>query len=186
MIVCIDGSIGVGKSSVLSELRSRGHVVYQEGVARWSHILQKFYENPKRWCFTLQMSILKDMHSQYMDILNSWGDSKLVFIERCPISALVFIKNSKNLGYISEEELELYNSYSRILAWEPHKTIHLTAPVDVCLSRIKQRSRKGENDIDLEYLKALHDRYSELPGERLHTERSISDVTDEILRILAS
>ena len=184
MIVCIDGCIGTGKSSVLDVFRSRGYVVYEEGLDNWSHILEKFYTDPHRWSFTLQMSILKDMHQQYVDILKSLDNTDLVFVERSPGSAMVFVDNSKNLGYLCEEELDLYNSYYKLLTWEPDKTIQLTAPDDICLSRIKQRNRKGEEAIDIDYLTALSKRYASLPGHRLDTERPIDEVADEILRII--
>ena len=184
MIVCIDGCIGTGKSSVLEVFRTRGYVVYEEGLNNWSHMLEKFYADPNRWSFTLQMSILKDMHQQFIDILKSLKTTDLVFVERSPKSAMVFIENSKELGYLCEEELDLYNSYYKLLTWEPDKTVQLTAPIDVCLSRIKKRNRKGEEAIDINYLAALSKRYAALSGDRLGTERPVDEVADEILRMI--
>ena len=184
MIISIDGCIGVGKSSVLEELTSRGYVVYHEGLDDWSRILEKFYENPSRWSFTLQMSILKDMHQQYMKILKSLKYTDLVFVERSPKSCTVFVENSKELGYLCEAEVEIYNTYHKLLTWQPDKTIQLTAPVEICMSRIIQRNRKEEHAIDVEYLTALHARYVSLPGTCIHTERSVGEVVDDILSLI--
>ena len=48
-IVCIDGVIGVGKTTLLDELESRGYHVFREDLDSWQGILELFYRHPERW-----------------------------------------------------------------------------------------------------------------------------------------
>ena len=183
MIVCIDGCIGSGKTSVLEELHARGYTIYKEGVDNWSNYLQLFYDDPQRWGFTLQMSILMDMHHQYANMLNA---NDIVFVERSPGSALVFVENSKSMGYMCREEYDLYQSYYNFFNWTPDTTIQLTASPGTCYDRVRERNREGEEKIGIEYLEALCARYAMLPGERIDTEGcSIDEIADNVLKLLS-
>jgi deoxyadenosine/deoxycytidine kinase len=48
-IICIDGNIGVGKSSIIEKLKNLGFVSFHENLEYWGSLLDMFYENPQRW-----------------------------------------------------------------------------------------------------------------------------------------
>lgn len=64
-IVSIEGNLGAGKSTLLSFLNVK---TIKEPVEEWSNvaganILERYYNDPKRWAFTFQLNAL---HSRSM------------------------------------------------------------------------------------------------------------------------
>lgn len=84
--VYVEGNIGVGKSSVLDLLSSKGVMVIKEPVQEWKNfegynMLGIFYSNPGDWAMTFQVMVMITM----------WGFkcvSKQVVYERSPYSAV--------------------------------------------------------------------------------------------------
>ena len=66
-IICVDGNIAVGKSTVLDTLELEGYKVIREPVHEWSDTLKLFYEDKARWAFTLQVVILTSYRKIYRD-----------------------------------------------------------------------------------------------------------------------
>ena len=54
--LCIEGSIGAGKSTVLNALR--GVAVVPEDVVACRELLQGFYSHPEKWILALQCAVL--------------------------------------------------------------------------------------------------------------------------------
>ena len=156
-IICIDGNIGAGKSTVLNEINKK-YPVYVEDISGWG-VLDEFYIDPSRWSFTLQTSILMSMHKQYEEMKNL--PTPIVFVERTPASSLVFVKNAKHNNYLTEKEHKLLFDLFNVLKWEPSQTFFINTPVDVAFERVTKRSRGCEVNIDKEYLQNLHNLYME-------------------------
>ena len=102
-IICIDGNIGAGKSTILNEIKKK-YPVYVEDIAGWG-LLDEFYRDPQRWSFTLQTSILLSMRKQYEEMMSLPGP--IVFVERTPASSLVFVESSKKNNYLTEKEYKI-------------------------------------------------------------------------------
>ena len=162
VVICVDGNIGAGKSTVLDELETRGYVVEREGLDKWGSLLKKFYTDPCRWSFTLQIAILMDMAKQYKRLMRR--TEPVVFVERTPISALVFVQNSFNSKHLSPEEYRVYADVHLDMKWHPSHLIFLEASPELCFQRVQQRQRDGEEKITLEYLQALHKLYGTPTG----------------------
>ena len=60
-IICIDGLIGAGKSTILEKLKKKGYYVFKENLDEWGYFLDLFYKNKPRWAFTLQIAILNNL-----------------------------------------------------------------------------------------------------------------------------
>ena len=160
MIVSIDANIGAGKSTLLKELRKMGQIVMEEGVGEWGRMLKRFYDNPQRWAFTLQVAIAVDMKRQYDHIRST--SEPLVFVERGPHSAMCFVRNSVARGHIDGAELHLYTKLQNEISWRPDVLVVIDADADMCLARVKQRGRDGEAAIDKEYLLAIEGEYKRM------------------------
>ena len=185
MLVCVDGNIGVGKSSALDEIRRRGYTVHEEGVHRWQGLLSAFYACPERWSFTFQMAILTDMVSQYELIKEQLRTGSTVFIERSPMSALVFVYNSYQSGHMNKDEFDTYMKFHERLAWNADVTIMLTAPLDVCMQRVHTRQRDGESGITMEYLEELSRGYQKHASEvHCHIVDNTGHINDTVDRIV--
>jgi len=158
IIYCIDGNIGAGKSTLLKELENRGYFVFQEELSDWGELLDRFYSDEKRWMCSLQTAILHSMHQQYLQIQTLSHD--VVFVERSPQSSMIFVKNGVRQGFMDAEETRIVENLYELLKWSPYMSFYVNTPVDLCYERVKNRNRRCENQISVEYLTFLHDEYS--------------------------
>lgn len=191
-IFCIDGNIGSGKSTILDEIKHRGYIVYKENMEEWMPLLTLFYDNPKRWMFTLQVQIMMSMKKQYDDIYDKVSEP-FVFIERSPLSTLLFVKNGIRNGYLTVEETEVFTKIFNKNFWAPDKVFYVDTPVDICFSRSQKRARQCEKSIQIKYLQQLHDEYKNMYTSSYFTDtrrtdgtRSVKTTTDEILEHIAN
>ena len=169
MNVHIEGNIGAGKSTLLNYIQTNfgnnfKFNVSQEPVDQWmnlrdgeNNILDKFYEDPKRWSFAFQMNCFITRTSK----VNKLPSDELNFIERSIYSDKIFASNCFSNGMMNPIEMEIYSNWSNWLEFELcpkiDKIIYLRSTPEVSYDRIKQRSRTGESDISLEYLTQLHE-----------------------------
>lgn len=181
MIISVDGNIGSGKSTVLDVLSKRGFRVYKEGIDNWSDVLEKFYEDQARWAFTLQITILHDMYSKYIESLKYTDE--FIFFERNPVSSLLFLNNSFECDNLSEIEHKHYMQLHETLSWKPDKIYKLNVPSRTCYDRILLRNDPSiEKGLTFEYVKLLEKKYELLPGEYIDGTCSVDEIADEIVR----
>jgi deoxyadenosine/deoxycytidine kinase len=181
-IVCIDGLIGAGKSTVLSELENRGYYVFKEEVEKWGIFLDRFYKDPKRWGFTLQLAILNSMIEQYEVMQELIKSNDIVFVERAPTSSMAFGYNAYKLGYIDDEEFKIYKEIFANFIWKPDVSIFIDTPINTCMKRIKQRGRLSEKNMDISYLHDLNNSYKILEfDEKVSGFSSPYHLAEEIL-----
>jgi len=157
-ICCIDGNIGAGKSTILNKLKDKGYLVFEEDLSNWGTLLECFYQDPKRWMCSLQIKILASMRSQY-DRMQAHRGSAYVFIERSPISTMIFVENGVNNQFLTkDEETLIYDIYARLF-WKPDLSFYINTDVDTCFNRMRLRNRKCEQNVDKNYLNFLHKGY---------------------------
>lgn len=150
--VSVIGNIGCGKSTLLNSLSEKQFDVAYEPVHEWK-FLPKFYNDMKRWCFTLQVEILNSFKN--MDINNK-------IVERSPWEAChIFAKNAFNNGLLSDEEYRLIENITDNVGYKPEIFIYLRASPEVCMSRIDKRSRECESGIKMEYITQLYELYED-------------------------
>ena len=157
-IVCIDGNIGVGKSTLLEELARRGYITFTKGLEDWADVLELFYKEPKRWAFTLQTAVLTNMSTIKRRIDSLGISGEVVFVERCPAAADIFVDLGKARGNFTEVEHAHYYMLRKLVNWEPDIRICLQAPVDECHRRMQNRAREEETELmrdALEYMNTL-------------------------------
>lgn len=163
-MISVIGNIASGKSTLLKNLSRRGFEVLQEPVSDWK-FLSKFYEDPKRWCFALQIEILHSFSSMHTD-------GKIV--ERSPYEAnKIFAYNSYRNGCLTSQEYDLIDQISQTHRI-PDQFIYMRCPPEVCMDRLQQRNRDCESEVTISYLKDLHDLYEtfvqklERDGQKVH------------------
>lgn len=163
MIVCIDGNIGSGKSSVLTALEQKGYNVQREKIDEWP--LKEFYEDQDRWKFLMQMSVLDSMMNIPVHVIH----------ERCPESALAVFWESDN-----ETEDRVCKSLYEYLTWKPDVHIYLRASPEVCFERLQSRNQVGDTGVTIEYITKIHDKYEKFISARdvkvINAELSLDEV----------
>lgn len=169
----VEGSIGAGKTTMLKAIEDlkfdKKHVVVYEQVDDWMNmraspndksLFELYYEDKKRYGFTFQMYALQTRFQHLLEIMQQHRDA-IIICERCFLTDCeIFAKMLHDQGYISPNEFCVYRKwYDFIMSIvKPNISgiIYLQVHPDVCAERIKKRNRKGEDGIDIDYLRNLH------------------------------
>lgn len=169
MVIVFAGMIGVGKTTWTEKLSEYlGTQPFYESVDD-NPILDKFYDDPKRWAFPLQIFFL---NKRFDAIKQALSDDNNV-LDRSIYEDALFTKINYEQGNMSKEEYDLYvellDNMMEELEGMPKKSpdllIYLTGDFDLILERIKHRGRDFEQWDDdpelLEYYRTLYDAYDE-------------------------
>ena len=162
--IIIDGNIGSGKSTVISNLISNGHLSIAEDVDKWTPYLKQFYGDMKLYSLSFQMKILQhhmlNAHTAYDTKINKIHPYKIV--ERSPLSCIhVFGQNLLNNNYISKLDLDLMVDYNHSFGWNAKQVIYIKTDPETCFNIINERMRPGES-IPLSYLQDIDKLYNNL------------------------
>ena len=150
-VFTIEGSIGVGKSTIINGLRKLGFPVFLEPTQEWSSGLKKFYANPTPFEATaLQYTILHTIVNRHRRMIRH--PELAVIAERSLLSGRdIFVAvNSKNLPHKEWAAVEaeytkyicLLDQYDRL-----HGIEHIRIGLDCDFREICQRvERRGDFD----------------------------------------
>jgi len=160
MHIAIAGNIGSGKTT-LARLLSKhyGWEAHYEKVDD-NPYLNDFYEDMQRWSFNLQVYFLNSRFSQILQIKNS---GKTVIQDRTIYEdAHIFAPNLHSMGLMSARDFENYFSLFSLMSSliePPDLILYLRGSVPTLVNQIQKRGREYENNIRLDYLKKLNERY---------------------------
>ena len=164
--VAMAGNIGSGKTTAAKLISQHfGYELFDEPVID-NRFLKPYYSDMKRWSFTLQLEFLikRIAHHELIDTVPKSCIQDRTLME----DPEIFAKYLHGLGYISDDELELYFEYFERLnrhIRQPNKVICFEChDEDVLLSRIRKRGRKEEQGIGEDFLKGLNGYYQALPS----------------------
>ena len=159
MKISIEGLIGVGKSTFVRHFCNlTSYTPLFESVDD-NPFLKKFYENPRRWAFTLQMYFLYDRHKNHC----VEGD---IILDRSIYGDICFANILKKQGLLDEEEHSSYLDHFKVMernTYDLDLCIHLHTTTEEALKRINKRDRSFESKISLDYLNLLQEELSNLP-----------------------
>ena len=157
--IAIEGTIGVGKTSlakVLGELLDTKLILeeFEENP-----FLVEFYNDPVRYAFQTQLFFLLSRYRQQQQLQQTELFTKTL------ISDYMFIKDRIFAALnLSDKEMSLYNSVALILeksVSSPDMVIFLQSDTDRLMHNIKIRAREYEKMIDWKYIDALNQMYNE-------------------------
>lgn len=160
--ICIEGNIGSGKTTLARALSKRmnSRLVLEEFEE--NAFLEKFYQNPKRYAFPVEMTFLAERYKQLSEILAKPEDlfQNDIIADYSISKSLLFAKNNLN-----EHEYNLYNDLFEILTSKlrkPDLTIYLERSMDSLLKNIKKRGRSYEMALESDYLFEIGEKYNAL------------------------
>jgi len=184
ILVSIEGNIGGGKSTLLSKLEeifgtsniTKKQVIFlQEPVKQWSTIrdendvtmLEKFYADQKKYSFSFQMmayisrlALLKQAYEE--------NENAIIITERSLYTdRFVFAKMLFDSGKIEFINYQIYLKWfdTFVVDYPVDFVIYVKADPETCHQRIMERSRKGEDNIPLDYLKSVDDNHEQMLDE---------------------
>lgn len=159
-IICMDGVVGVGKST-LGEILSEalGVEFFREPVLN-NPLLDKFYYDKKKYSFPLQIFFL----NKRFEMIKKAEKLNGCVMDRSIYGDIIFAKMLMEEGNMSKEEYDvyeelLYNMLEHIK--KPRLMIYLETTVDNAIEKIKRRGRDYEQIVDREYWENLNKNYRE-------------------------
>jgi|ETNvirnome_2_300_1030623.scaffolds.fasta_scaffold00380_12 deoxyadenosine kinase len=165
LFVGIEGSIGIGKSTLAKWLSERlGYQPMYEPVDT-NPYLSLFYGDMERWGAIMQLHLL---HARKLMHLRARVSAGGVVQDRTIYGDTVFARNLHDSGLMSDLEWDTY-----MLAWEsmvqtlvyPDIVVFLDGDTATCQQRIRDRMRAAESGIPDEYLDNLRKGYDVLHDE---------------------
>ncbi len=160
MHIAVAGNIGSGKSTLTSLLSKHfGWDAHYED-ADDNPYMNDFYNDMQRWSFNLQIYFL---NTRFNQILSFRRSGKTLIQDRTIYEdAYIFAPNLHAMGLMSTRDFENYFTLFNMLAsliQPPDLVVYLRASVPTLVKQIQKRGRKYEDNIRLDYLKRLNERY---------------------------
>lgn len=168
MIVAVMGLIGSGKSSLVTSLNNTGkYTVFMEPTkeiegSTENPFLDKYYENPSRWAYTMQTFLLFERYKQFQEAHYRSLRGEDCIIDSAYYSDFAFALVQQQDGYFTDDEYMAYLNMHQTLQPNlvyPDVIVYLDLSPEDTLNRIKERSRECESNIPLQYLTKLHAAY---------------------------
>ena len=163
------GMIGAGKSTYTEMISRRlGTEAFFESVD-YNPILDKFYDNPQKWAFSLQIYFL---NTRFPSIKAALTDDNNV-LDRSIYEDALFTRVNHLQGNISQEEMDIYNDLLANMMEElegmpkkaPDLLIYLDGSFETILDHIRKRGREFEQIEDdselLSYYELLFKNYEQ-------------------------
>lgn len=154
----IEGNIGAGKTTLAKMLAKELDAKLVLERFADNPFLPKFYSNPERYSFPLELSFLADRYRQLNDDLRSLSlFQPFIIADYFFMKSLIFARNT-----LSEDEYNLYRQifeiiYSSIPKPDLYVFLHLST--EKLLENIHKRGRDYEQTITAEYLEGIQQGY---------------------------
>jgi len=176
-IVSIEGNIGSGKTTLIHELEEKLKVsgkkcvFVREPLDIWNsikdsksdeNILQKYYKEPAQYALSFQIMAYMTFHQRLVDVIKDADEDTVIICERSMESSRnIFAKMlHEQQGVIDDVNYQILEMFYEKMELIPvDAIIYLDVDVKTSGERVKQRGRKGEEDITPEYLEKCHDYY---------------------------
>ncbi len=154
--VCIEGNIGVGKSSIAFKLAEElgGHFLPEEFEE--NPLLPLFYKEPAKFAFPVEFSFLLDRFRQqkkWDETINNGLVISDYYFEKC----LYFAKlNLSKKDYpVFEEKFNTLNEEIK----QPELLVFIRLEIELLQKNVKKRNRSYEQSIPDDYLIRLNQHY---------------------------
>jgi len=154
----IEGNIGAGKTSLATQLaeESDSRLILEQFSD--NPFLAKFYDDPERYAFQLELSFLSERYHQIKTELTQpdlFGQT--VISDYYLAKSFIFSKHN-----LKDDEMVLFEKLFSIINLQvprPDLYVYLHLPVEKLMENIITRGRSYERNIKAGYLKEVQDGY---------------------------
>ncbi|WP_421920594.1 deoxynucleoside kinase [Marinifilum sp.] len=175
--IVIEGNIGVGKTTLSHKLSEDFNAKLILEQFAENPFLPKFYRDPEKYSFPLEMSFLADRYNQLKkelsepDLFKSFTIADYYFMK-----SLIFSKQT-----LKDDEYMLYRQFFHIIynsLPKPDLYVYLHSSIDKLLGNIKKRGRDYEQKITADYLLKIQDSYFEFFKQQHDLKLLVIDTND--------
>ncbi len=175
----VEGNIGAGKTSLSRMLaNSTDARIVLEQFAE-NPFLPKFYAEPKRYSFALELSFLAERYQQLTHEVNERSLFQgMVIADYYFMKSLIFAQNT-----LEEDEFNLYKRLFYIIYAslpKPSLYVYLHLSKERLLENIKKRGRDYEQKIDSDYLQTVQEGYFSFMKQHQTTQKFLIIDTNSI------
>ncbi len=160
MHIAIAGNIGSGKTTLTGLLAKQFKWEPHYEDVNDNPYLNDFYDDMQRWSFNLQIYFL---NSRFQQISKIKKHPKTIIQDRSIYEdAYIFAPNLHAMGLMTTRDFQNYQQLFELMnsfISPPDLMIYLRGSVSALVKQIEKRGRPYENNIRIDYLKRLNERY---------------------------
>ncbi len=168
--ISIEGNIGAGKTSLAQRLSAQFNAKLILEQFEDNPFLPKFYKDPDKYAFPLELSFLASRFQQLKDRLTQQElFTSLTVSDYFIYKSLIFARRT-----IRDDEMMLFKRLFDLMASflpRPDLLVYLHVDVEKLMNNIQLRGREYEQEIKESYLRGIQENYFEF--FRQHTGQRI-------------
>lgn len=176
--IAIEGNIGAGKTSLANKIAHDFNAKLILERFADNPFLPKFYEEPHRYAFTLEMSFLADRYQQISDDLSQLDLFKDFMVSDYDVfKSLIFSKIT-----LPEDEFNLYRKLFYLMYKDiskPELYVYLYQSTEQLQHNIKKRGRDYEQNIADDYLEKINAGYLDFLKTQTDVKVKIIDISNK-------
>jgi deoxyguanosine kinase len=158
--IAIEGNIGSGKTSLAKMIAKDFDARLILERFEDNSFLPKFYKDPDKYAFPLEMSFLADRYQQLKnDVINHDLFMTFTIADYFIDKSLIFARKT-----LKKDEMKLYSRLFNIIISKlprPDLILFLFATIDQVKRNIDKRGREYEKEISISYLEKIQSGYFE-------------------------
>jgi len=175
--IAIEGNIGAGKTTLAEMIAQDFNAKLVLERFADNPFLPKFYKDPQRFAFPLEMSFLADRFQQLNDDLSQFDLFKdFIVADYHIVKSMIFAKVT-----LADDEFKLYKTMFDIIHKEvpkPDLYVYLYQNNERLMANIKKRGRSYEKDISSQYLEKINQGYLDFIKSHKSVNTLIIDVSE--------
>ena len=173
----IEGNIGAGKTTLATMLSADlNSKLILEGFSD-NPFLPKFYSDPAKYSFPLELSFLAERYSQLKNDLSSRDlFHELTIMDYYFMKSLIFAQNT-----LAPDEYNLYRKFFDIIYErlpKPDLYVYLHISESKLIENIRMRGRDYEQSIEISYLRTIKEGYFNFFSQQTDFPILIIDTTN--------
>jgi deoxyguanosine kinase len=164
--IAVEGNIGSGKTTLSTMLAAHYEARLIREEFADNNFLPKFYADPERYAFPLELSFLADRYQQLKNLLSMQD-----LFQQTIVSDYIFVKSKLFARTtLKDAEYDLFQKLFDIIDLhlpQPDVLIYLHAPIQQLQANIQKRGRPYEQAIEDTYLEKVQHTYQQYIKQNL-------------------